>query len=59
MLFEKPLVSSQMVRKRLGVSQTTATEGLRRLEDMGILREIAGTGRNKLYFATAVARSME
>jgi len=59
LLFEKPLVSSQMVRKRLGVSQTTATEGLSRLEAMGILREIAGTGRNKLYFATAVVRSME
>ena len=59
LLFEKPLVSSQMVRKRLGVSQNTAMEGLRRLEDMGILREIAGTGRNKLYFATAVVRSME
>ena len=59
LLFETPLVSAQMVRKRLRVSQTSAMEGLRRLEAMGILREIAGTGRNKLYFATAVVRSME
>jgi hypothetical protein len=34
-------------------------DGLRRLEDMGILREIAGTGRNKLYLAGAVVVSME
>jgi hypothetical protein len=34
-------------------------EGLRRLEDMGILREITGTGRNKLYLATVVVKSVE
>jgi Fic family protein len=59
LLFETPLVSAQMVRKRLGVSQTTAMEGLGRLEDMGILREITGTGENKLYWATAVVNSLE
>jgi Fic family protein len=59
LLFETPVVSAQMVRKRLGVSDPTAMEGLRRLEDMGILRESTGTGRNKVYLATAVVKSME
>jgi Fic family protein len=54
LLFETPLVSAQMVRKRFGVSHPTAMEGLCRLEEMGILREIRSTGRNRLYVATAV-----
>jgi hypothetical protein len=33
-------------------------EGLRRLEDMGILREITGAGRNKLYLAIAVVNTV-
>jgi Fic family protein len=59
LLFETPLVSVQMVRKRLGVSQDKAVEGLSRLEDMGILREIAGMGGNKLYSASAVLSAAE
>jgi len=59
LLFEKPLVSAQMVRRRFKVSDPAAVEGLGRLEKMGILREIAGTGRDKLYVATAVVNSME
>ncbi|MCJ7621845.1 MAG: Fic family protein [Anaerolineae bacterium] len=59
LLFETPLVSAQMVRKRFGVSHPTAMEGLRRLEGMGILRQITGTGRNNLYLATAVVKGVE
>jgi len=58
LLFEKPLLSAQIVRKRLKVSQTTIMDGLQRLEDMGILREITGTGRNTLYLAEAVLNVM-
>ena len=58
-LFETPLVSGQMVQKRFGVSHPTAMKGLRRLEDMGILREITGKERNKLYLATAVVNTVE
>jgi Fic family protein len=59
MLFETPLVSGQMVQKRFGVSHPTAMKGIRRLEDMGILREITGKERNRLYLATAVVNGVE
>ena len=59
LLFETPLVSAQMVRKRLGVSHPTAMEGLRRLEDMGVLREISGKERNRLYLAAAIMNTVE
>jgi Fic family protein len=59
LLFETPLVSAQMVQKRFGVSHPTAMKGLRRLEDMGIVREITGKERNKLYLSTAVVDTVE
>jgi Fic family protein len=59
LLLEMPLVTAQMVRKRLRVSETAAVEGLSRLEDMGILQEIAGAGRDKLFLATAVVSAVE
>jgi len=59
MLFETPLVSGQMVQKRFGVSHPTAMKGFRRLEDMGILREMTGKQRNRLYLATAVVKAVE
>jgi Fic family protein len=59
LLFETPLVSAQMVRKRLGVSEPTAIEGLRRLEDMGVLREITGKERNRFHLAAAIMSTVE
>jgi Fic family protein len=59
LLFERPLVSAQMLRKRLRVSDATAPEGLRRLKEMGILEEIAGGGRDKLYLAPGIMNAVE
>jgi Fic family protein len=59
LLFETPLVTAEAVRMQLGVSQDSATEGLARLEDMGILREMTGRQRNRLYLATAAVKTAE
>lgn len=59
MLFEVPLVSGQMVQKRFWVPHCTARNGFQRLEDMGILREMTGKQRNRLYLATAVVNAVE
>lgn len=59
LLFETPLVSAHVVQRRFGVSHPTAMKGLRRLEDMGILREITGKERNKLYLSTPVVECLE
>jgi Fic family protein len=59
LLFETPLVSAQVVQNRFGVSHPTAMKGLRRLEGMGIVREITGKERNKLYLSTAVVDTVE
>ncbi len=59
MLFETPVVSGRMVQKRFGVSHPTAMKGFRRFEDMGILREMTGRQRNRLYLATAVVNAIE
>jgi len=48
-----------MVQKRFGVFHPTAMKGLRRLKQMGILREITGKERNKLYLSTAVVDTVE
>lgn len=57
--FETPWFSAQMVQKRFGVFHPTAMKGLRRLKQMGILREITGKERNKLYLSTAVVDTVE
>jgi Fic family protein len=59
MLFERPLVSGRMVQKRFGVSHPTTMKGFQRFEGMGILREMTGGQRNKLYLATAVVKTVE
>jgi len=52
-------VSAHVIQKRFAVSHPTAMKGIPRLEDMGILREITGNERNKLYLSAAVVDTME
>jgi Fic family protein len=48
-LQKKPIVSIGTVAKSLGMSVPTVTNGIQRLEKMGILREVTGGQRNRLY----------
>ncbi len=49
LLFDRPIVSVRMAERALGCSYTTAASLIRRLERDGILEEITGQRRNRLF----------
>lgn len=54
LLFENPYVTITDVAKRCEVSATTAAKILSDLEKDGVVREVSGRKRNKLYLADGV-----
>lgn len=54
MLFEQPVVSAGDVQERFEVTHPTAMSALQRLEGMGIVREMTGRQRNRVYAAEAI-----
>jgi len=48
-LFSQPLVNAAWVERSIGVSQPTANAILLRFEKSGVLREITGQRRNRVY----------
>jgi len=48
-LFQHPLVSVRMAEERLGCSYMTAAAIVQRMESLGILKEITGHKRNRLF----------
>lgn len=48
-LFEYPIVSARLVERRLSSNNVTAANLLKRFETLGLLREITGQKRNRLY----------
>ena len=48
-LFSQPLVNAAWVERSIGVSQPTANALLSRFEASGVLREITGQRRNRVY----------
>ena len=54
LLFENPYVSISDVAERCDVSQTTASSILSEMESDGVLREVTGRKRNKLYLADGI-----
>lgn len=48
-LFEHPLVSARMAEKELKCAYVTAATIIQEFEDLGIIREITGLQRNRLY----------
>lgn len=51
-LLASPMITTQRVRHKLGVSSTGATNMLRQLENVGILRQMAGVpGRSNRWIA--------
>jgi Fic family protein len=53
-LFERPTTTIKRVAERLGVVVTTATTLVQRLEDRGVLVEVTGGRRNRVYLAREV-----
>ena len=59
MLFARPLLTVRQVEETLDVSTPTAQGYINRLEDAGILREITGQARNRVYQADEILKSIE
>ena len=59
MLFARPLLTVHQVKDTLNVSTPTAQGYINRLEDAGILREITGQARNRVYQADKVLEAIE
>jgi Fic family protein len=58
-LFLSPAITVPQARETLGVTYRAAAQHVTRLEDAGILREITGRERNRLYVATEVLSLLE
>lgn len=54
MLFVNPYITSRDIVETTGMSAPTANKILKRFESVGILREVTGRERNRLYCADAI-----
>ena len=59
LLFERPLLNARQVETALGVTYQTAQRYIARLESAGVLREVTGNARNRVYRADAVLAAIE
>lgn len=58
-LFERPIVNIRQVEAALKVPYRTAQRYIEKLEEIGILREVSGRDRNRLYRADEILRVLE
>ncbi|MDX1438091.1 MAG: Fic family protein [Anaerolineales bacterium] len=58
-LFERPVVTIRQLQKALGVPYRTAQRYVEKLESFGILREVTGRARNKIYQADEVLSAID
>ena len=54
LLLERPILSAFDVTNRFGVTHQTAINSLRRLEEIGLLREYTGQKRNQRFMAPEI-----
>jgi Fic family protein len=59
LLFARPVLSVSQVSEALGVSFVSAQRYVNRLEQAGVLREVTGHARNRVYMADQVLRNLE
>lgn len=59
LLFDQPLVTANQVAEALEVSFASANQYVQQLEDAGVLREITGQARNRVYRADEVLAAIE
>jgi Fic family protein len=59
LLFARPVLTMPQIAESLGVNYATATRYIRRLEEAGLLCEITGQARNRIYRADKVLAAIE
>ena len=59
LLFARPVLTMPQMAGALGVNYATATRYIRRLAEAGLLREITGLARNRVYRADEVLAAIE
>lgn len=59
LIFQRPILNVRQAEAALGVPYMTAERGIERLVEMGILREITGKARNRIYRADEVLAVIE
>ncbi len=58
-LFERPILNIRQLEAALGVPYRTAQRYVERLEEIGILREVTGHARNRIYRADEILEVLE
>jgi Fic family protein len=59
LLFAQPILTVRQVEAALDVNFSTAQRYVNQLEEVGLLREITGQARNRVYRADAVLKAIE
>jgi Fic family protein len=59
LLFAQPVLTVRQLQAGLGISFTTAQRYVRLLQEAGLLREITGHARNRVYRADGILRAIE
>ena len=58
-LFERPILNIRQLKSALGVPYRTAQRYVEKLVDIGVLREVTGQARNRLYRADEILNAIE
>jgi Fic family protein len=58
-LFERPILNIRQLATALNVPYRTAQRYVERLEKIGILHEVTGQARNRLYQADEILKALE
>jgi Fic family protein len=58
-LFERPILNVRQLETALKVPYRTAQRYIERLVDLGILREVTGQMRNRIYRVDEILRTLE
>jgi Fic family protein len=58
-LFARPIISVRQVEQALQISYKSAQRHVGRLEELGLLREITGQARSRLYCADEILRAID
>ncbi len=57
-LFFSPILTVRQMEKQLGISYLPAERCMQRLVELGLLREITGKARNRIYQADAILKAL-
>ena len=58
-LFERPILNIRQMEAALGAPYRTAQRYVEKLEEIGIVREVTGHARNRIYWADEILQALE